>query len=108
MQQPIIQDRGQPSEVLRPFREALAEAGVLPAIVDPLWDINPPVRADGTVPAFHENGTVGGILKGLFGWNGNPSALEVIGWCAYLAAITAVVVVRRLRDASPHDARTRG
>ena len=57
----------------------LAEAGVLPAIVDPLWDINPPVRADGTFSAFHENGAAGSILKGLFGWNGNPSALEVIG-----------------------------
>ena len=82
----------------------LVEAGALPAIVDPLWDINPPVRADGTFPAFHENGAVGGILKGLFGWNGNPSALEVIGWVAYLSACAAVALGRRRRRATPNGA----
>ncbi len=76
----------------------LVEAGVLPGIVDPLWDLNPPARVDGTVRAFHENGAVGGILKGLFGWNGNPSALEVIGWVAYLAAAAAVASLARGPD----------
>ena len=79
----------------------LVEVGALPALVDPLWDVNPPVRIDGSVTAFHENGAVGSILKSLFGWNGNPSALEVIGWFAYLAATAAIAVVRRLRAASP-------
>ena len=86
----------------------LAEAGVLPPIVDPLWDVNPPLRADGGVPALHENGAIGSILKGLFGWNGNPSALEVIGWGAYLAAAGAVALARRLRAASTRRFPARG
>ena len=80
----------------------LVEAGALPGIVDALWDLNPPVRANGTVPAFHEDGAVGGILKGLFGWNGDPSALELIGWGAYLAACAAVALGRRVRRAAPN------
>ncbi len=49
------------------------EVGVLPPIVEHVWDVNPLARADGSLPALHENGAIGGILKGLFGWNGNPS-----------------------------------
>jgi high-affinity iron transporter len=86
----------------------LVEVGALPALIDSLWDVNPPVRPGGGIPAFHEDGTVGSILKSLFGWNGNPSALEVIGWLVYLAAAEAIAVVRRLRAASPHDAHARG
>jgi high-affinity iron transporter len=85
----------------------LVEAGVLPAIVDPLWDVNPPLRADGSVPALHEDGSVGSVLKSLFGWNGNPSAIEVIGWGTYLAAAAAIAVVRRFRRASPRGSHAR-
>jgi high-affinity iron transporter len=89
----------------------LVEAGVLPAIVDPLWDVNPAIRVDGSLPALHENGALGGIFKSLFGWNGDPAAIEVIGWCVYLAAAAAIAVARRLRAASPRITRvtrTRG
>jgi high-affinity iron transporter len=86
----------------------LAEAGVLPPIADPVWDVNPAPRAGGGLPALHENGAIGGILKGLFGWNGDPSALEVIGWGAYLAAAGAVALARRLRAASPRRLPVRG
>ena len=86
----------------------LVEAGALPALVDPLWDVNPPLRADGSLPALHENGTVGSIVNGLFGWNGNPSALEVIGWFAYLAAAAVIAVIRRPHAASPRDTHVRG
>jgi len=77
----------------------LAEAGVLPPIVEHSWDVNPPARADGSLPALHENGAIGGILKGLFGWNGDPTALELIGWAAYVAAAVAVALVRHARRA---------
>jgi high-affinity iron transporter len=75
----------------------LVEAGVLPALVDPVFDVNPVARPDGSLPALHENGAVGGILKGLFGWNGDPALLELLGWGAYLAAAAAVAVARRVR-----------
>jgi high-affinity iron transporter len=64
----------------------LTEAGILPPIVERLWDVNPPVRPDGSFPAFHENGSVGGVLRGLFGYTGAPSLAETIGWAASLAA----------------------
>ncbi len=66
----------------------LEEAGVIPVVVEHVWDINPPVRADGTYPPLHERGLVGSLLQALFGYNGNPSLIEVLSWLAYLAVVT--------------------
>jgi high-affinity iron transporter len=43
-----------------------------------LFDIN---------SVLNEKGIVGGFLKGLFGYNGNPSLLEAIAWASYLGII---------------------
>ena len=51
------------------------EAGVIPIIIDHIYDIN---------PIFDENGVFGGILKGLFGYNGNPSLIEMIVYWMFL------------------------
>jgi high-affinity iron transporter len=63
----------------------LQEAGLL--LIGPLelWNINPPLLPDGSYPMLHENGIIGGLAKALFGYNGNPSALEVVAYLAYLA-----------------------
>ena len=45
------------------------EAGYLPVFVEHVWDIN---------GVLDEKGTLGSFLKGLFGYNGNPSLLEVL------------------------------
>lgn len=50
------------------------EAGILPPIIKHIWDIN---------HILNENGTVGSFLKALFGYNGNPSLLEVIAYISY-------------------------
>ncbi|MBI4440038.1 FTR1 family protein [Candidatus Woesearchaeota archaeon] len=63
------------------------EAGIVSGIITPVFDINPEANADGSFPALHENGVVGGFLKGLFGYNGNPSLLELISYLAYLAIV---------------------
>ncbi|MGD9396001.1 MAG: FTR1 family protein [Candidatus Thorarchaeota archaeon] len=62
----------------------LQEAGLL--LIGPIevWNINPPLLPDGSYPLLHEKGLIGGILKALFGYNGNPSAFEVISYLAYL------------------------
>lgn len=65
------------------------EAGVLSGIITPLWDLNPAVLTEGVYPALHENGVVGSLLKGLFGYNGNPSLLEVLAYGTYITAISA-------------------
>ena len=54
------------------------EAGLVSGIIAPLFDIN---------HILNEKGIVGSFLKGLFGYNGNPSLLEVIAYTSYLGII---------------------
>ena len=61
----------------------LQEAGVAPVVVEEVWDVNPEVNSETNYPLLHEKGAIGGIFKALFGWNGNPSLLEVLAWCGY-------------------------
>ena len=61
----------------------LQEAGVAPVVVEEVWNVNPEVDSETTYPLLHEKGAIGGIFKALFGWNGNPSLLEVLAWCSY-------------------------
>jgi len=65
----------------------LQEAGVLPFMVQEVWNINPEQNADGSYPALHEKGIVGSFFASLFGYNGNPSALEIISYAAYVLLI---------------------
>jgi len=54
------------------------EAGLLPVFVEHLWDTN---------SVLSENGILGSFLKALFGYNGNPSLLEVMAYFLYLAIV---------------------
>ena len=65
----------------------LQEAKVIPTVVEHLWDINPPLKPNGSYPILHEKGYVGSTLKSLFGYNGNPSLIEVISYFVYLALV---------------------
>ncbi|MBI4329286.1 MAG: FTR1 family protein [Chloroflexi bacterium] len=51
------------------------ELGLVPSIIAPVWDTN---------GVLNEKEGVGALLKGLLGYNGNPSLVEVIGYTAYL------------------------
>jgi high-affinity iron transporter len=66
------------------------EAGVIPIIVEHLWDVNPALNPDGSYPALHEKGIIGEFLKGLFGYNGNPSLVEVVSYILYLVVLGVV------------------
>jgi high-affinity iron transporter len=68
----------------------LQEAGAVPVIVEHVWDINPPLNPDGTYPLLHEKGYIGSILKGLFGYNGNPSLIEVLSYLTYFVLVFAL------------------
>ena len=59
------------------------EAGIIPEVIEHMWDINPPRNPDGTYPVLHENGLIGGSLKALMGYNGDPSLTEVIAYLGY-------------------------
>ncbi len=39
------------------------EVGIIPIIIEHVWNIDPPLNHDGSYPVFHEDGSVGGILK---------------------------------------------
>jgi high-affinity iron transporter len=65
----------------------LNEVGIIPPVLEEIWDINPPVNPDGTYPLLHEKGLLGSGLKSLFGYNGNPSLTEVIAYFAYWAVV---------------------
>ncbi len=53
------------------------EVGWIPSIVEHVWDVN---------SVINETSLLGEMLKTLFGYNGNPSLTEIIGYVAYLAA----------------------
>jgi len=78
----------------------LQEAGLL--LIGPLevWNINPPLLPDGSYPLLHENGAIGGLAKALFGYNGNPSALEVVAYLAYITIAISYFWVKRKAVAS--------
>lgn len=69
----------------------LVQVNWLPPIIEPLWNINPDyqVLEDGTklYPLWHEKGVIGGFLRAIFGYNGDPSLLEVLGYIAYMAVV---------------------
>ncbi|MAP70405.1 MAG: high-affinity iron transporter [Candidatus Marinimicrobia bacterium] len=65
----------------------LESAGVIPDY-GRIWDINPPKFADGSYPLMHDKGYVGSLLKGLFGYNGDPSLIELLTWLFSLSGLT--------------------
>ena len=73
------------------------EAGVLPETIEHLWNTNAIVSEDSSVGKF---------LTTLFGYNGNPSLLEVLVWWAYLGATLAFFLrpLVRLRRPEPTGA----
>jgi high-affinity iron transporter len=54
------------------------EAGWIPSIVEHVWDVN---------AVIDEKSMFGELLKTLFGYNGNPSLTEMIGYFAYFASV---------------------
>ncbi len=60
------------------------EAGLLPMTIEHVWDTNGIVS---------ESSTVGEFLRTLFGYNGNPSLLEVVAWAGFL--VVALVLFLR-------------
>jgi high-affinity iron transporter len=74
------------------------EAGILPETVEHLWNTNAMVSEDSHLGKF---------LTALFGYNGDPSALEVGVWFTYLS-VTLVLFLRPLiswrREPAPAQA----
>ncbi|MGD1996275.1 MAG: FTR1 family protein [Anaerolineae bacterium] len=56
----------------------LQEAALLPTLIEHVWDVN---------HILDEGSAAGRFLKALFGYNGNPSLIEVIAYGAYFAVV---------------------
>jgi high-affinity iron transporter len=63
------------------------EAGVIPTFIEHIWDVNYIVD---------ENGFLGGFMKSLFGYNGNPSLTEVIIYIGSLMVMLAIYNKKRI------------
>jgi high-affinity iron transporter len=57
----------------------LQEAGIIPILVEHVWDIN---------AVIDEKSAFGSLLKGVFGYNGNPSLIEAMGYTVYLSCVS--------------------
>jgi high-affinity iron transporter len=66
----------------------LQEAGVIPTLVEHVWDVN---------HLLDESSGLGIFLKALFGYNGNPSLWEVLTYVGYFAVITTLASRSQLR-----------
>lgn len=64
----------------------LGEAGVVPFIVEEVYNMN---------HILNEKGAAGSVLKGLFGYNGNPSLIEMLVYGGYLAAVAVAFNIKK-------------
>ena len=53
-----------------------------------LWNLNPPMNADGSYPLLHENGHIGAFLKELFGYNPAPTLAELLSYFGYILLVS--------------------
>jgi high-affinity iron transporter len=56
----------------------LVEAGLMPALMDPLYNIN---------AVLSDKSTLGQVLKSLLGYNGNPALVETLAYVGYLVLV---------------------
>ncbi len=68
------------------------EAGFIPAIIDPVWNIN---------GILSDQSEVGLMLKALFGYNGDPSLTEVVAYSAYLVGAGYYVIAKKAGISAP-------
>ncbi|OGW80291.1 MAG: hypothetical protein A3B72_08835 [Omnitrophica bacterium RIFCSPHIGHO2_02_FULL_45_28] len=64
----------------------LEELGWIPQVLYPVWNIN---------HILNEKQGVGSFLKALFGYNGNPSLVEVVAYWVYLVWVCAFLKFRK-------------
>ena len=55
------------------------EISWIPSVIEHVWDVN---------ALIDENSIIGELLKTLFGYNGNPSLTEMIGYFGYMIIVT--------------------
>lgn len=69
----------------------LNEAGVIPSIIEEVWNIN---------QILNDKSQLGLFLKALFGYNGNPALSEVIAYSLYLVLVGNLIRRRNVKYSS--------
>jgi high-affinity iron transporter len=68
---------------------ALNEVGLIPSLVEPLWNIN---------NILPESSVIGQALRSLFGYSAAPSLTSAVAYTAYLAALALILFWPRQRS----------
>lgn len=71
------------------------EAKILPFFEEKIYDIGGEQLADGSYQIMHEKGAIGAILRGIFGYDSNPTQLQGIVYLLYLVVMGAVLMPRK-------------
>jgi high-affinity iron transporter len=66
------------------------DAGIIPPLINPIWNLN---------PLFSDSSVIGSIFSTLFGYHGNPSLTEAVGYSMY--AIITLFIFMRSRSFQP-------
>ena len=75
----------------------LQELGVVPIFVEHVWDMN---------SVLDEKVGIGAFLKALFGYNGNPSLIEVVAYWTYLTVVGWLFLRPKPSKVTSQSART--
>jgi high-affinity iron transporter len=67
------------------------EAGIIPAIINPIWNLN---------PLLNDQSTIGMIFSALFGYHGSPSLTEALGYSGYILVTVFVFMKAKNLQAS--------
>lgn len=70
----------------------LQEAGVVPILIEHLYDIN---------GVLYDKGTIGGLLNAMFGYNGNPSLIETLSYLGYLGITLKLFIFKDKTERLP-------
>jgi high-affinity iron transporter len=72
------------------------EAGIIPSLVDPLWNLNPTASGP-PYPLLHEEGLIGDFLKSLFGYDPTPTLSQALTYALFLLSATIIYLYRKRR-----------
>ncbi len=72
----------------------LQEAHVFPTMIEHLYDVN---------DILNEKGTFGSLFKAMFGYNGNPSLVEVLGYWIYIIIFALIFFIGTNRRINIHQ-----
>lgn len=83
------------------------DVGIIPPVIEHLWNTNPSLNPDGSYPVLHEKGLIGSSLKSLIGYHADPSLTQVLAYIGYWILIGMFVYkTYQIPSETKHEADT--